>query len=134
MTDLSPGLAAAALADIDQASAAVRRHSRWAVRALTAYAIGTLIFFPAGGLLEGPVVSVAWGLFLVSVLAHVWPRRVVGRGVRRLYVVAAVVWTVLWVGLAVLGHAAFAGKAGYWLVAGVVVAGPMAVAAWRARS
>jgi hypothetical protein len=134
MTDLSPGHAAAALAGVDQAAAAVRRHSAWAVRAFTAYAIGTLIFFPAGGLLSAVVVNVAWAVFLLSLLAYARPRRVFGRGFRRLYLTTAAIWTVLWVGLTVLGHAAFPGNVAYWLVAGVVVAIPMAVAAVRARS
>ncbi|MBM2616626.1 hypothetical protein JIG36_13760 [Actinoplanes sp. LDG1-06] len=134
--EMSPGRAAVALAGIDQARAAVREHSGWAGRAMAAYGMASLVFFPAGGLVHGvwaAVIGVCWGVFLLSVLRYALPNRVVGRGFRRLYLRATAAWTVLWVTGALIGHLVFADQVAFWVPAGVVVALPMFAAAVRAR-
>ncbi|WP_213455057.1 hypothetical protein [Rhizomonospora bruguierae] len=58
-------------------------------------------------------------------------RRVLGRGLRRLYLTAAGVWTVLWVSATVLGRLAFGDRTAYWywFPVGLIVAAPMVAAA-----
>jgi hypothetical protein len=135
--EMSPARASAALAGIDQSSAAVRDHSRWVRRALAAYGVATLLFFPAGGLLHGAAavaVNTTWVVFLVAVACYVFPRRVVARGSRRRYLISAALWTVLWTAAAVLGHAAFPDNPAYWLSTAPLVALPMLLAAFRSNA
>ncbi|MBL7257486.1 hypothetical protein [Paractinoplanes lichenicola] len=134
--DVSPGWAAVALAEVDQSTAAVREHSGWVRRALIAYGMASLVFFPAGGLVHGfwaVVIGVIWGVFLVSVVFYALPQRVLVRGFRRVYLRATLWWTALWLAGTAIGHLLFADRVAYWVPAGVVVALPMFAAAARSR-
>ncbi|GAB2569391.1 hypothetical protein Aab01nite_07630 [Paractinoplanes abujensis] len=134
--DVSPAWAAVALAEIDQSRAAVREHSAWVGRALIAYGMASVVFFPVSGLVHGfwsVVVGVCWGVFLVSVLCYAAPRRVMVRGFRALYLRATAAWTALWLAGSAIGHLLFADRVAFWVPAGVVVALPMFAAAARTR-
>lgn len=135
-TGLSPARAAAALAGIEQSTAAVRAHGRWVVRFLLGYATATVFFVPATGLARGAwslVVALAWAAFLLALLFSVRKHQILRRGFRRLYLTTMAVWTTLWITAAVVGAAAFPGRLAYWLPAGLLVATPLLVAARSAR-
>ena len=133
---MSPEGAAVALAGIEQSAAAVRASSQWVVRSLTAFGVATVFFVPAGGLTGPPwsvLTSIAWGVFLLVMAVSARRRLILRRGFRRLYLTATAIWTVLWVSAALLGLAAFPGRPGYWIPAGLIVAAPMFLAARLAR-
>jgi hypothetical protein len=130
--------AKADLARADDVAGRVRRHARWMWLYLAVFAAGfggiTLILGLVQPLwLRMTIFGVLWPYLVVGMV--VWSRQqpAASRDGRRRALWAWVATPVLYSAAVWVGTPSQLGRVAYWLPAAVVVAVPLAVAAWRER-
>lgn len=137
VTDPTPEQARALLRSSAAATAAVRdlggnRHAQW----LACHAVSSFFYFTARGIADSTsdiyLVSSVFGLMtLVLFVTLLLGLRMSKAGMGRRWAWALATWGVLYMAGMLIGGSMFPADPWFWLPAGVVVALPLALGAWR---
>ena len=124
---------AAALRRAAELSGRARRSSRWYVRYLLVFAVGSFAMSVLTGAFPGgPGVAVTtglWAVFLAVTTGWISRKQTAIRGMTPLHLTVMAGWTVAWLATVLLGTSYFRGDLWWWVLGGAAVAACPAVGA-----